>query len=632
MYTVGNRARKVLKAVQLSFLALILIMSTFSPYIVPSAYAADGAVYVSEDGDDTNDGSVDAPFATLGKAIEVVESAGTVVLKSDLTVTQPQTLNIGGKTVTVQSAEGSGPFSINRGDSLVNNDMLPISGGGNITFRNLIIDGKDVLANPSRYGINVSGTRVTFENVEIKNHRIATSGSNTAYVVFAGSGATVTIKDGTVITNNQVNGFLANNPAGVVGAGSGGVLVIEGGLITDNEVAEGSNGVIVGVGEYQSPKLIMNGGRVTGNRLNGTEINADATVGNVAVYMRGNARDGRFEFSGTAYVYDNLNTAGEQRNVFLKNTQPRANAYLALVGAMQSGAKVGIYANIMPDDAAPIVDIAIGSANENPVRGSYEATINDAFYFVSDKSTDAAVAYDEINKRVVLTPVDLTVSNPVDQQIIGTTPTITGEGTPGTKVKLKLTSTSDPSVVIEEEVQVNESGAWAFTPEKLAFGEYTLEATLIKEGITSLPIVIGVTVVDKEALQAKVSEIEAENLTPGDYTTESWAELQTALQQADTVLNDPNATQDAVSAALTALTYAFDSLVEISSDVYVASYGHDTTGDGTRNNPYATLQTAYDRVPDGGTIYVLDNITLTGVGTRDVGVPIGEAKRIVFGK
>ncbi|MDH5163537.1 S-layer homology domain-containing protein [Heyndrickxia oleronia] len=52
---------------------------------------------------------------------------------------------------------------------------------------------------------------------------------------------------------------------------------------------------------------------------------------------------------------------------------------------------------------------------------------------------------------------------------------------------------------------------------------------------------------------------------------------------------------------------------ETSSGVYVASEGSDTTGDGTRENPYSTLYRAYDAIADGGTetIYVLDNITLS---------------------
>lgn len=51
-----------------------------------------------------------------------------------------------------------------------------------------------------------------------------------------------------------------------------------------------------------------------------------------------------------------------------------------------------------------------------------------------------------------------------------------------------------------------------------------------------------------------------------------------------------------------------------SIEVYVSSGGNDTTGDGTKENPYATLPKAYTAIADGGTgtIYLLDDIILSG--------------------
>ncbi|MBS3681472.1 FIVAR domain-containing protein [Ornithinibacillus massiliensis] len=43
---------------------------------------------------------------------------------------------------------------------------------------------------------------------------------------------------------------------------------------------------------------------------------------------------------------------------------------------------------------------------------------------------------------------------------------------------------------------------------------------------------------------------------------------------------------------------------------YVSSDGDDTTGDGTRENPYATLQKAFQAANDQGTIFIMDDITL----------------------
>ncbi|GIQ71177.1 hypothetical protein DUZ99_10020 [Xylanibacillus composti] len=62
--------------------------------------------------------------------------------------------------------------------------------------------------------------------------------------------------------------------------------------------------------------------------------------------------------------------------------------------------------------------------------------------------------------------------------------------------------------------------------------------------------------------------------------------------------------------------------------VYVSRSGDDISGDGTRNNPFATLQKAYLVVNNEGTIYLLDDITLTGGG--DVVVAINVAKHVTI--
>ena len=42
--------------------------------------------YVSSDGNDTNDGSLEAPFATLGYAVRIAASGSTIFVLSDLEV------------------------------------------------------------------------------------------------------------------------------------------------------------------------------------------------------------------------------------------------------------------------------------------------------------------------------------------------------------------------------------------------------------------------------------------------------------------------------------------------------------------------------------------------------------------
>lgn len=552
--------KRTVRIFQMAFLSFLVLMSAISSVFVPTAQAASDAFYVSSGGDDAqNPGTADAPFATIGKALEAVNSTGTIILLSDFILKESLVINVPGKTVTLRSLEGS-IFSIKRDSTLINQHLIQIN-DGIITFQNLIIDGNQVEVGAQYDGVRVAKGTAMFENVEVINH-IVKAGSQPAYVINSSSGGSkVILLEGTEVKNNKVTGRIDGNPPAVLGAGSGAVLQIDGGLITQNEVSAGSNGNIVSVGSYLSPRFQMTGGKITGNLLSGTELNdAGETIGNVAVYMRGTAAQARFDFGGAAYVYDNLNSDGDQRNVFLKNTNYRDSAYLTLISAMVSGARVGVYANKMPDSDAPehmIVDIAKG-------YNGYVATLSDASYFVSDKSTDAAIAYDQANKKVVLTPVDLKVVHPWDQQIVGTLPTVNGEGTSGATVKVKLTSKANPSFVIEQDVTIQDDGTWSFTPgTELASGDYALEATLVKDGIITKPITVGFTVVDKAELEAELNR--ATDLNASDYTSLSWTKYQEEIAKAQEVFANHTATQAQVDAARIALQTAYDALMLVVS-------------------------------------------------------------------
>ncbi|WP_088830548.1 S-layer homology domain-containing protein [Paenibacillus tyrfis] len=73
--------------------------------------------------------------------------------------------------------------------------------------------------------------------------------------------------------------------------------------------------------------------------------------------------------------------------------------------------------------------------------------------------------------------------------------------------------------------------------------------------------------VNKAALQAKVDKINSEGLLEANFTLESWAILQKAQAETAAVLNDPNATQAEVDAALAALGSARDDLAPVDTGV-----------------------------------------------------------------
>ncbi|WP_216675500.1 S-layer homology domain-containing protein [Brevibacillus sp. HB1.3] len=183
------------------------------------------------------------------------------------------------------------------------------------------------------------------------------------------------------------------------------------------------------------------------------------------------------------------------------------------------------------------------------------------------KGTNGAPV-DPFNKNVENPGATITITEPSTDRVTVTKPEFKGTSTPGSKVTVEIKD-KDGNVVDTPTVTADAEGNWTFTPtQDLKDGEYTVEVTATtvdgKTAKATKSITVDTTptqpVVDKSKLQAKAGEIKTENLKADDYTTESWEELQKALQKAEAVLADPNATQQEVDEALTALTKARDGL------------------------------------------------------------------------
>lgn len=110
------------------------------------------------------------------------------------------------------------------------------------------------------------------------------------------------------------------------------------------------------------------------------------------------------------------------------------------------------------------------------------------------------------------------------------------------------------------------TGEWSFVSEaKLPPGTYTVSVTA-KKGQEVSTKTRTFTVVDKSALKAREEAVTAENLNGASYTSSTWNELQTALNEARRVLNDPAATQAQIDAALNGLNIARAGLTTIPSN------------------------------------------------------------------
>ena len=118
--------------------------------------------------------------------------------------------------------------------------------------------------------------------------------------------------------------------------------------------------------------------------------------------------------------------------------------------------------------------------------------------------------------------------------------------------------------------------------------------------------------VDTTALDAAIAE--AEGLTEADYTAESWAALQTALEAAKETKQNANATQDDVDEATEALTDAIAALEEKGEEPVVT---YTITVNDSENGSVSADKTAaaegatvtLTATPDAG--YELSNVTVT---------------------
>ncbi|MGE7113733.1 S-layer homology domain-containing protein [Lysinibacillus sp. NPDC047702] len=138
--------------------------------------------------------------------------------------------------------------------------------------------------------------------------------------------------------------------------------------------------------------------------------------------------------------------------------------------------------------------------------------------------------------------------------------------TPST-VTIELKNSNNETILVDGIATVHPvSGVWTFTPPTdLPNGTYTIIATATNGTDTVVKThtftVTTMQEVDKTKLQNKVDE--SNNLVSSNYTPESWAQYQTALQKANEVLADPDATQEEVNNALASLTAAQNALVQV---------------------------------------------------------------------
>jgi len=157
-------------------------------------------VYVSNTGnDETGNGSIETPYASLNPAYNKVKSGGEIILLSDITATETANFNIENKEVTLRS-NGDSIYTIIKAPSFTT-QILDIQNGNTVTTTNITFDGNEVISSTALIESHDSILNLN------KNTTISNSINNREY---NGAGimsinTMLTMNDVTII-NNQVTG------------------------------------------------------------------------------------------------------------------------------------------------------------------------------------------------------------------------------------------------------------------------------------------------------------------------------------------------------------------------------------------------------------------------------------------
>jgi uncharacterized repeat protein (TIGR02543 family) len=168
--------------------------------ITPNEAAAlkslpNGTIYVSAFGSDTGNGTVDSPYATLTKAVEVAQNGDIVQLLTDLDASvlayisdKDITIDGGGHTVT-RAQNFTPKYDTGRGG--YNPELIEVANGATLTLKNITLDDAN-RTNGSEYLEQLTGDGDKHNEQKVQGAIIAAFGD--------GKG-TIILEDGAILKN-----------------------------------------------------------------------------------------------------------------------------------------------------------------------------------------------------------------------------------------------------------------------------------------------------------------------------------------------------------------------------------------------------------------------------------------------
>lgn len=389
-------------------------------------------IYVSPEGDDANEGSVDAPVKTLAHAVEIAKKGQIVLLEGtyktgDLGIIS-NNLNITGEGKVVIDADNSNRILyVGEDAKVVLKNLIMINGynavesGALLGNSNYLTVINCTLAN-STAGENNGGAIYNVGYLTIINSTIANNTAKLGGAIYSGSGlakgATINIEN-SVIENNVANGN-ENSGGGAIFAQQIAGMTIDNTTFKDNKALTTSSGGAIFISHSEADMKITNSEFIA-NHANGQ----DGTGGG-AIYMVGTSnyeRKGKLTISDTLFenntadanggaIYSRATTVNVEKSVFTNNNDENG---IAVYGYKTEQISPSITANKnwwgTNDNPSSFIG---GNGNYNPTVNNWAIlTITNDTEIKDGNTVKLTVAIDSYTDGETVTKLDSPVNVPV---------------------------------------------------------------------------------------------------------------------------------------------------------------------------------------------------------------------------
>jgi len=371
-------------------------------------------IFVKSNGQDTNSGARDNPFATIQKALQEVAEGGTIYVMDNITEASSNLENAKSVTITTDPTRDS-LCTIPEGENAVVTLNFPANSthfirqvnNATLTLQNITLKG-DGTSTVSDSVLTIGA----FNNADgIQGHIVLDNGA-TLQDFKTGIGAigttdsersdcnvTVTIKAGAKIINNQVTVGTKQDVAGGISIWGLGALKMEGGEISNNTGPSG------GIFIHRNPGTACNfnkheitGGSITGNRSTGTDTgrfyaggvfirnDAQLTISNATI--TDNTAAGGDNSAGGVYIKDDTTALTLSGQVTINNNTKGGNASNISLPSSNSSITLGssITGSVGVTQVGAAPQVVFATSNDSTVAA------NSASHFFDDTSALSVAA------------------------------------------------------------------------------------------------------------------------------------------------------------------------------------------------------------------------------------------------